>query len=155
MVRNGDIYNYVAFLSTDEWAEEGWSIPSKVETILDVFSDYNQQVKNIIAATPKDQCYKWGIFTRKPTHKWSTDKVTLLGDAAHPVEPFMGQGASTAIEDAVVIGRVIEDSSTPNEIIKRYFYREGMYSYLLSTNAEIFKAQEIITDIQTYQTILK
>ena len=42
-----------------------------------------------------------------------------------------------------------------NEIIKRYFYREGMYSYLLSTNAEIFKAQEIITDIQTYQTILK
>lgn len=120
LVRNGDIYNYVGFLSTDEWAEEGWSIPSKVETILDVFSDYNQQVKNIIAATPKDQCYKWGIFTRKPTHKWSTDKVTLLGDAAHPVEPFMGQGASTAIEDAVVIGRVIEDSSTPNEIIKRY-----------------------------------
>jgi len=42
-----------------------------------------------------------------------------------------------------------------NEIIKRYFYREGMYSYLLSTNAEIFKAQKIITDIQTYQTILK
>lgn len=42
-----------------------------------------------------------------------------------------------------------------NEIIKRYFYREGMYSYLLSTNAEIFKAQEIITDIQTYQNILK
>jgi carboxyl-terminal processing protease len=42
-----------------------------------------------------------------------------------------------------------------NEIIKRYFYREGMYSYLLSTNAEIFKAQEIITDIQTYPNILK
>lgn len=42
-----------------------------------------------------------------------------------------------------------------NEIIKRYFYREGMYSFLLSTNAEIFKAQEIITDIQTYQNILK
>jgi carboxyl-terminal processing protease len=46
-------------------------------------------------------------------------------------------------------------SALENEIIKRYFYREGMYSYLLSTNAEIFKAQEIITDIQTYQTILK
>ncbi|MBT6073797.1 MAG: NAD(P)-binding protein [Gammaproteobacteria bacterium] len=120
LVRNGDIYNYVGFLTTDEWAEEGWSIPSKVETVLNVFSDYNQQVKNIIAATPPDRCYKWGIFTRKPINKWSSEKVTLLGDAAHPVVPFMGQGATMAIEDAVVIGRIIDDSSSPSEIINRY-----------------------------------
>jgi len=120
LIRDAKEYNYVAFLATDEWAEEGWSIPSKVETVLETFSDYNQQVKNIIAATPPEGCYKWGIFTRQPIGKWSSERVTLLGDAAHPLEPFMGQGASMAIEDGVVLGRIIEDASGFSEIIERY-----------------------------------
>jgi len=120
LIRDAKEYNYVAFLATDEWAEEGWSIPSKVETVLETFSDYNQQVKNIISATPPEGCYKWGIFTRQPIGKWSSERVTLLGDAAHPLEPFMGQGASMAIEDGVVLGRIVEDSSSFSEIIERY-----------------------------------
>ena len=120
LIRDAKEYNYVAFLATDEWAEEGWSIPSKVETVLETFSDYNQQVKNIISATPPEGCYKWGIFTRQPIGKWSSERVTLLGDAAHPLEPFMGQGASMAIEDGVVLGRIIEDASGFSEIIERY-----------------------------------
>ena len=120
LIRDAKEYNYVAFLATDEWAEEGWSIPSKVETVLETFSDYNQQVKNIISATPPEGCYKWGIFTRQPIGTWSSERVTLLGDAAHPLEPFMGQGASMAIEDGVVLGRIIEDASGFSEIIERY-----------------------------------
>jgi len=120
LIRDAKEYNYVAFLATDEWAEEGWSIPSKVETVLETFSDYNQQVKNIISATPPEGWYKWGIFTRQPIGKWSSERVTLLGDAAHPLEPFMGQGASMAIEDGVVLGRIVEDSSSFSEIIERY-----------------------------------
>ena len=120
LIRDAKEYNYVAFLATDEWAEEGWSIPSKVETVLETFSDYNQQVKNIISATPPEGCYKWGIFTRQPIAKWSSERVTLLGDAAHPLEPFLGQGASMAIEDGVVLGRIIEDASGFSEIIERY-----------------------------------
>jgi salicylate hydroxylase len=120
LIRDAKEYNYVAFLATEKWAEEGWSIPSKVETVLETFSDYNQQVKNIILATPPEGCYKWGIFTRKPINKWSSERVTLLGDAAHPLEPFMGQGASMAIEDGVVLGRIIEDSDDFIEIIERY-----------------------------------
>ena len=120
LIRDAKEYNYVAFLATDEWAEEGWSIPSKVETVLETFSDYNQQVKNIISATPPEGCYKWGIFTRQPIAKWSSKRVTLLGDAAHPLEPFMGQGASMAIEDGVVLGRIVEDASGFSEIIERY-----------------------------------
>ena len=120
LVRNAELYNYVAFLATDEWAEEGWSIPSEVDIVLDIFSDYNQQVKNIISATPPDELFKWGIFTRDPVFKWSTEKITLLGDAAHPIEPFMGQGASQAIEDGVVLGRIISSASSTQEIISRY-----------------------------------
>jgi len=120
LVRNGELYNYVAFLATDEWAEEGWAIPSKVDIVMDIFSDYNQQVKNIIAATPVSDLFKWGIFAREPVAKWSTKNITLLGDAAHPLEPFMGQGASLAIEDGVVLGRIIEDSESSDEIVSRY-----------------------------------
>ena len=120
LVRNGELYNYVAFLATDEWAEEGWAIPSKVDIVMDIFSDYNQQVKNIIAATPAKELFKWGIFAREPVSKWSTKNITLLGDAAHPLEPFMGQGASLAIEDGVVLGRIIEDSDSSDEIVSRY-----------------------------------
>ena len=120
LVRNGELYNYVAFLATDEWAEEGWAIPSKVDIVMDIFSDYNQQVKNIIAATPANELFKWGIFAREPVSKWSTKNITLLGDAAHPLEPFMGQGASLAIEDGVVLGRIIEDSDSSDEIVSRY-----------------------------------
>ena len=120
LVRNGELYNYVAFLATDEWAEEGWAIHSKVDIVMDIFSDYNQQVKNIIAATPAKDLFKWGIFAREPVSKWSTKNITLLGDAAHPLEPFMGQGASLAIEDGVVLGRIIEDSDSSDEIVSRY-----------------------------------
>ena len=120
LVRNGELYNYVAFLATDEWAEEGWAIPSKVDIVMDIFSDYNQQVKNIIAATPANDLFKWGIFAREPVSKWSTKNITLLGDAAHPLEPFMGQGASLAIEDGVVLGRIIEESESSDEIVSRY-----------------------------------
>jgi len=120
LVRNGELYNYVAFLATDEWAEEGWSIPSSVDVVMDIFSDYNQQVKNIISATPANDLFKWGIFTREPISKWSTNNITLLGDAAHPLEPFMGQGASLAIEDGVVLGRIIKDSNSAEEIVSRY-----------------------------------
>ena len=120
LVRNGKLYNYVAFLATDEWAEEGWAIPSKVDIVMDIFSDYNQQVKNIIAATPANDLFKWGIFAREPVSKWSTKNITLLGDAAPPLEPFMGQGASLAIEDGVVLGRIIEDSESSDEIVSRY-----------------------------------
>ena len=120
LVRNAELYNYVAFLATDEWAEEGWAIPSKVDIVMDIFSDYNQQVKNIIAATPANELFKWGIFAREPGSRWSTKNIPLQGDAAHPLEPFMGQGASLAIEDGVVLGRIIKDSDSSDEIVSRY-----------------------------------
>ena len=120
LVRNGELYNYAAFLVTDEWAEEGWAIPSDIDLVMEIFSDYNDQVKNIIKATPRDELFKWGIFARAPSDNWSSEYSTLLGDAAHPLEPFMGQGASMAIEDGVVLSRIIGDSSTQSEIVDRY-----------------------------------
>ena len=111
---------YVAINFGDPITLKGWAIPSDVEIVMDIFSDYNEQVKNIIKATPRDELFKWGIFARAPSDNWSSEYSTLLGDAAHPLEPFMGQGASMAIEDGVVISRIIADSGSQKEIVDRY-----------------------------------
>lgn len=59
------------------------------------------QVRAIIGAT--EETYKWALFDRAPLPRWSVGRVTLLGDACHPMLPFMGQGAAQAIEDAATL----------------------------------------------------
>ena len=77
LVRNGELYNYVAFLVTDEWAEEGWAIPSDVEIVMDIFSDYNQQVKNIIKAT-QEMSYSNGEFLLERHQKTGHQTILLF-----------------------------------------------------------------------------
>jgi salicylate hydroxylase len=69
---------------------------------------------------PEDQLFKWGLFDRDPLAAWSKGRVTLLGDAAHPILPFLGHGAVLAIEDAVVLARAIGASSSIDEAFARY-----------------------------------
>jgi salicylate hydroxylase len=65
--------------------------------------------------------YKWAINTRKPLSTWIIDgNVTLIGDAAHAMTPFLGQGAVTGIEDAIVLARALAASSTIAEGLTRY-----------------------------------
>ena len=59
----------------------------------------------MIEATPEDQLYRQDLYDRKPVERWRDGRVTLLGDAAHPTTPTLGQGAGMAIEDGVVLGR--------------------------------------------------
>ncbi|MDX2221567.1 MAG: FAD-dependent monooxygenase [Rhodospirillaceae bacterium] len=106
-IRNGRVKNYVAIANADGWVEEGWSVRSPVSDALDEFAGWHADVRAIIAATPADACYKWGLFDRDPLDRWSTDRITLLGDAAHPMLPFMAQGAAMALEDAVVLARCL------------------------------------------------
>lgn len=119
-VRRGELLNYVAIARTGSWAEEGWSVKSTVEAVLAEFADFEAPARAILAATPPDACYRWGIFGREPLPAWSRGRVTLLGDAAHPMTPFLGQGAVMALEDAMVLARVLESSASVDEALGRY-----------------------------------
>ncbi len=111
-VRAGTLVNYVATARTDDWTEEGWAVPSTAAAVQQAFADFHQDIQVMLAATPPDACYRWGIFDRPPLPEWSVGRATLLGDAAHPMCPFLGQGGVMAIEDAMIIARclAVEDS---------------------------------------------
>lgn len=70
--------------------------------------------------TPPQECFKWGLFSRPPLPTWSKGRITLLGDAAHPTLPFLGQGANLAIEDGLVLSRALAACADPVQGLQRY-----------------------------------
>jgi salicylate hydroxylase len=118
-VRGGALTNYAIFVETSGWEEESWSIPSTRAELLGHLSDACAGVTGLVAATPEDWLFKWALFAREPLESWVAGRVTLLGDAAHAMLPFMGQGAATAIEDAMVLARALAGSA-PEEALSRY-----------------------------------
>ncbi len=118
-IRGGALINCAAFVRLEGWDEEGWMIPSSREELRGHFSDAEPHLLALIDATPEDQLFKWALHARQPLDTWTQGRVTLLGDAAHAMLPFMGQGAATAIEDGMVLARCLTEFSQA-EALKRY-----------------------------------
>jgi 2-polyprenyl-6-methoxyphenol hydroxylase-like FAD-dependent oxidoreductase len=76
------------------------------------FADWHAPIPAVVDLTPEDAISGTGIFDRKPVRSWTSGRVTLLGDAAHPMTPNMGQGAGQALEDAVVLAASLRDAAT-------------------------------------------
>lgn len=91
--------------SDDAWSEESWSARGCREDVQALFADWHPQVQGLIERT--DSVFKWALFEREPLVTWTRGRVTLLGDAAHPMLPYMAQGASQSIEDALVLARCL------------------------------------------------
>lgn len=119
-VRNGKLLNFVAFAERQAWTEEGWSIRSTVEELLEEFSGWTPWVLRFMEKVPPHLLFKWGLFDREPLTRWTQGRITLLGDAAHPVLPFLGHGAVLAIEDGVVLARAFAAAESVDEAFARY-----------------------------------
>lgn len=118
-VRGGQLINFAAFVDLAGWEDESWSIASTIPELLGHFDGWDPMVRAIIAATPDGSLYKWALHAREPLPGWIDGRVTLLGDAAHAMLPFMGQGAATALEDAAVLARCLT-AFGPDEALARY-----------------------------------
>jgi 2-polyprenyl-6-methoxyphenol hydroxylase-like FAD-dependent oxidoreductase len=79
--------------------------------LLELFKDWHPAVRNVIEATPEEAILQNDIYDRKPSKSWSVGRVTLLGDAAHPMTPNMGQGACQALEDAIVLADCLKNQT--------------------------------------------
>lgn len=119
-VSGGKLLNFVAFAERSGWEEEGWSIPASVAELRREFADWHPWVTDIIDAVPESKLFKWALCARSALMRWVRGNVALLGDAAHPLLPYLGQGAVMAIEDAVLLGRAFPPSADVNEALARY-----------------------------------
>ncbi|MEK7946749.1 FAD-dependent monooxygenase [Pigmentiphaga sp. YJ18] len=103
----------------DSWRHESWTMPGSVEELRASYSDFHPEARALLAAC--DEVLKSALYVRDPLPSWSRGNVTLLGDACHPMMPFMAQGAGMAIEDAVVLARYLADTpEAPAQALKRY-----------------------------------
>ena len=101
-----DYINFVAIESKSSWQEESWRTEGKTEDLLSKFANWNEGLVHMMASANK--VYKWGIFQRSLPQKLFMGRSVLLGDAAHPMVPFLGQGACMAIEDGYALAEIIE-----------------------------------------------
>ncbi len=103
-----------------EWKIESWTAEGRVEDLAAEFSGWNEQVRQIIAAADKTMLY--ALYARDPLERWSEKRLTLLGDAAHAMLPFEGQGSSQALEDAVALAACLRNCTqqTLAEGLKTY-----------------------------------
>jgi salicylate hydroxylase len=105
LVSNGRLLNCVGLLRSQDWVEDGWNCPATVEELLAAYQGWHPSVLALMERAPPSKLIKWGIFARAPRETWVQGRVALLGDAAHPMQPFLGLGAAMAIEDATMLGR--------------------------------------------------
>lgn len=108
-VRGGDEINVVAIIE-DDWREEGWSAPGDPDVLATRFAHWNERARNLIGAA--EGWKRWALVDRAPESRWSRPRMTLLGDAAHPMLPFLAQGASQAIEDAACLGALLSGTGS-------------------------------------------
>ncbi len=122
-VSAGRLVNWVGNTQSDEdWHEESWSARGDRDEVLRLFAGWHPEVRALIAGT--EQVFKWALFDRPPLETWTRGRVTLLGDAAHPMLPYMAQGASQSIEDAFVLAsRLAADREHPQRAIEEYAAR--------------------------------
>jgi salicylate hydroxylase/6-hydroxynicotinate 3-monooxygenase len=115
-----EIYFVTSVPEPAEWlTRESWSAKGDVKELRRAYEGFHHDVRAVLEACP--DCHKWAILEREPLGHWSEGRVALLGDACHPMTPYMAQGAATAIEDAAVLARCLDE--THGEDVEGAFQR--------------------------------
>jgi salicylate hydroxylase len=117
-VSRGRLLNFVGWTEHDTWNREDWTDRATIDRALAAFAGWHPQVCRIIAAA--ETSFIWALFDRDPLPNWSIGRVTLLGDACHPMYPFMGQGAAQAIEDGPALAACLAAGGDVAASLRRY-----------------------------------
>jgi salicylate hydroxylase/6-hydroxynicotinate 3-monooxygenase len=101
------VYFVTSVPESAEWmTPESWSAKGDVAELRKAYAGFHPEVRAVLDACP--DANKWALLVRDPMPRWTEGSVTLLGDACHPMTPYMAQGAASALEDAAVLSRCLE-----------------------------------------------
>ncbi|HEY7207430.1 MAG TPA: FAD-dependent monooxygenase [Gaiellaceae bacterium] len=119
-VQSKRLVNFVAIVEQDTWTRESWTDLGRIEDALAAFEGWHPQVRAILG--PVDETFVWALFDRAPLERWSRGRVTLLGDACHPMLPFMAQGAAQSMEDGAALAACLAGAGPDDvvEALRRY-----------------------------------
>lgn len=107
-VRSGQLLNYVGFVPTEQHTRESWSARGDPAELAEAFRGWDPPIEDLLSKV--ESTFWWGLYDREPLSRWTTGRLTLLGDAAHPMLPHVGQGANQAIEDGVALAELLADT---------------------------------------------
>ncbi|MDM0022362.1 FAD-dependent monooxygenase [Variovorax sp. J22R187] len=104
-VRHGTMVNYVGFVPTDQEMKESWSAPGDPAVLRREFEGWDPRIADVLQQV--DETFRWALYDREPLPTWTKGRLTLLGDAAHPMLPHLGQGANQCIEDGMALATIL------------------------------------------------
>jgi salicylate hydroxylase len=117
-VDHGETLNCVAIVNGVDEGEGGWGARGESSELTAQFASANEDARGIVALAPRDGLFKWVLYDRPPLERWTDRRIALLGDAAHPILPFLGSGAGLAIEDGVVLARCLQAAFEPESLVR-------------------------------------
>ena len=113
-----NLINFIAIEHNKIWSEESWKKEGSKSEFLNCFKGWNEDLLSMFNSA--QEIYKWGIFERSLPKTLYRDKCVLLGDAAHPMVPFLGQGGCLAIEDAYCLMSLLMEEKDINVVLGQY-----------------------------------
>ena len=119
-VSGGKNLNCVCLVEQDGWTNESWSERGNIEDLREVYNGWNQTIETLLKIANPNTLYRWALHDRPPMKQWSKGRIILLGDAAHPMLPFLAQGAAMAIEDGAVLADCISSYKVNEKSLKYY-----------------------------------
>ena len=151
-LRRGGLANFVGVVERDDWTDESWTEQGSAEQALADFDGWHPTLTRLLSQA--DTLYRWALFDRAPLAKWVDGRVALLGDAAHPMLPFMAQGAAMAVEDAWVLAHQLASAKNLTAALQNYqtlrFARASAVQAQSRANAKTFHKRSRLSQIATY-----
>jgi salicylate hydroxylase len=117
-VRAGKLINYVGFMPTDEEMKESWSAPGDPDVLREAFAGWDPRIQQLLKEV--QTTFRWALYDREPLPIWTKKRLCLLGDAAHPMLPHLGQGANQSIEDGMALATILaraDRSAAPSALL--------------------------------------
>ena len=141
-LRDGRLINLVAVEKREKWTAEGWDLPDNRANLESSFQHWPTDVRKLLSVA--ENIKLWGLFVHEIPKKWHSDAAVLIGDACHPMVPFLGQGANMAIEDAWVLAEELDNSQYILDAFKNFqarrFRRVSQVVSASSSNGDIYHA---------------
>jgi salicylate hydroxylase len=104
-LRAGKLINYVGFVPADQEMQESWSAPGDPDMLRREFAGWDPRIEGLLRQVQKT--FRWALYDREPLPAWTRGRLSLLGDAAHPMLPHLGQGANQSIEDGMALATIL------------------------------------------------